>query len=248
MLVASDLDGALAEFTQDPADTVPAPGAMLALRGLARLPGTSVAVVSGRDAATLAELTGVRPGDPVALVGSHGAESSVAGVTAQRLDDGQRALLDELTTTVAELIARHRGARLERKRAAVAVHTRGLSDDAAREALEEAVGLGAGRDDVRVLRGKSVVELSVSHADKGAALQALARVVGAEAVFYSGDDVTDEDAFRVLPAADGHVTVKVGGGATAAAHRVPSVPALVVVVRRLLELRRDLAPASDPRG
>nr|MDQ6896790.1 hypothetical protein [Actinomycetota bacterium] len=38
LLVASDFDGALAEFTVDPEDSKPAPGAMAALRGLAALP------------------------------------------------------------------------------------------------------------------------------------------------------------------------------------------------------------------
>ena len=84
-------------------------------------------------------------------------------------------VLDDLTAKVAELIDRHPGARLERKRAAVAVHTRGLPEDDAEAALREAAALGEGRTDVRTLRGKSVVELSVSHADKGTAIAALGR-------------------------------------------------------------------------
>ncbi len=249
VLVASDFDGALAEFCADPSDCVPAPGAMVALRGLARLPGTHVAIVSGRDLTTLAELTGVQDREPIVLVGSHGAESSAHGVVDGRLDDAQRRLLDELTTTVAELIEDHPGARLERKRAAVAVHTRGLSDDSAEAALLAAQALSKGNDQVRVLRGKSVLELSVSHADKGSALRALADSVGAEAVFYSGDDVTDEDAFAVLDPRGGDVTVKVGSGDTAAAHRVESVDELVETIAQLFELRRELAPgAAGDRG
>ncbi|MEO3936614.1 trehalose-phosphatase [Dermatophilaceae bacterium Soc4.6] len=242
VLVASDFDGALAEFCAEPSDCVPAPGAMVALRALARLPGTHVAIVSGRDLATLAALTGVQDHESIALVGSHGAESSAPGVVDGRLDDAQRALLDELTTTVAELIESHPGARLERKRAAVAVHTRGLSDDSAEAALHAAAALSGGRDEVRVLRGKSVLELSVSHADKGSSLRSLADSVGAEVVFYSGDDVTDEDAFTTLDPGRGDVTVKVGEGDTAAAHRVGSVDELVETIARLLELRRELAP------
>ena len=248
VLVASDFDGALAEFCADPADCVPAPGAMPALRALARLAGTHVAIVSGRDLATLAGLTGVQDGEPIVLVGSHGAESSAPGVVDGRLDDDQRILLDELTTLVAELVEDHPGARLERKRAAVAVHTRGLPDEDAEAALAAAEALAGGRDQVRVLRGKSVLELSVSHADKGSTLRALADAVGAGAVFYSGDDVTDEDAFAVLDPARGDVTVKVGEGDTAAAHRVESVGGLVETIARLLELRRELAPEAAGPG
>ncbi|MDQ2756584.1 MAG: trehalose-phosphatase, partial [Actinomycetota bacterium] len=227
-----------------PSACVPAPGAMVALRALARLPGTHVAIVSGRDLATLAGLTGVQDHEPIVLVGSHGAESSAQGVVDGRLDDAQRGLLDELTTIVAELIEDHPGARLERKRSAVAVHTRGLPQESADAALLAAEALSQGRDDVRVLRGKSVLELSVSHADKGSALRALADAVGAETVFYSGDDVTDEDAFAVLDPRGGDVTVKVGQGDTAAAHRVESVAELVETIAQLLELRRALAPGS----
>lgn len=244
LLVASDFDGALAEFTTDPSDTGPAPGAMTALRALSRLPGTRVAIVSGRDVRTLTDLTGLRSADRIALIGSHGAESTVSGIVDGSIDAAQRSLLDELTTQVAALIEDHPGARLERKRAAVAVHTRGLAADSANAALAAADRLGQDQDhgEVRVLKGKSVVELSVSHADKGTSVRALATALGADNTFYSGDDVTDEDAFLALAPGQGDVTVKVGAGETNAAHRVPSVQALVATLQRLLELRRDLGP------
>jgi trehalose 6-phosphate phosphatase len=145
---------------------------------------------------------------------------------------------------VAELIDQHPGARLERKRAAVAVHTRGLPKADAEAALREAVALGEGRRDVRMLRGKSVVELSVSHADKGSAIAALGREVRSDAIFYSGDDVTDEDAFKSLDAHAGDVSVKVGGGATHAAYRVSSVADVVETLEQLRELREQATGES----
>ena len=240
LLVATDFDGAMAEFTVDPDDSAPAPGAMAALRALAALPATHVAVASGRDVRTLRDVTGVGSAESITLIGSHGAESTRPNVAAEgRLDEQQRALLDDLTARVAELIDRHPGARLERKRAAVAVHTRGLPRADADAALREAVALGEGRRDVRMLRGKSVVELSVSHADKGRAIAALGREVGSDAIFYTGDDVTDEDAYKTLDAQQGDVPVKVGSGATHAAYRVGSVADVVETLRQLRELREQ---------
>ncbi len=245
LLVASDLDGALAEFTLDPRDTTPAPGGMEALRRLAALPATHVVVVSGRDVRTLRQLTGVGSADPILLIGSHGGESSDPAVTVGApLDRGQKALLDELSEQVAELVEHHPGARLERKHAAVTVHTRGLSEDSAAATLAEAELLGSDRAEVRVISGKSVVELSVSSADKGTALAALARHVDADATFYCGDDVTDEDAFRALDPLTGDVTVKVGSGPTAAAHRVGSVSDVVAALEQLLALREAAVRAS----
>ena len=240
LLVATDFDGALAEFTLDPDDTAPARGAMAALRGLASLPDTHVAVASGRDVRTLRDVTGVGSAESITLIGSHGAESTRPNVAAEgRLDGQQRALLDDLTAQVAELIDRHPGARLERKRAAVAVHTRGLPRADADAALREAVALGEGQRNVRMLRGKSVVELSVSHADKGRAIAALGREVGSDAIFYTGDDVTDEDAFKTLNAQQGDVPVKVGSGATHAAYRIGSVTDVVETLELLRELREQ---------
>jgi trehalose 6-phosphate phosphatase len=240
LLVATDFDGALAEFTVDPDDSAPAAGAMAALRALAALPDTYVAVASGRDVRTLRDVTGVGSAETITLIGSNGAEATRPNVAAEaRLDDQQRALLHDLTAQVAELIDRHPGARLERKRAAVAVHTRGLPRADADAALREAVALGEGRRDVRMLRGKSVVELSVSHADKGSAIAALGREVGSDATFYTGDDVTDEDAFKTLDAQQGDVSVKVGTGATHAAYRVGSVAEVVETLEQLRELREQ---------
>ncbi len=246
LLVASDFDGALAEFTVDPEDSEPAPGAMAALRGLAALPDTHVAVASGRDVRGLREVTGVGSAERITLIGSHGAESTRPDIATQgRLDDDQRTLLDELTAAVAELIERHPGARLERKRAAVAVHTRGLPADDADAALREARALGEGRRDVRMLHGKSVVELSVSHADKGTAIARLGEVVGSDAIFYTGDDVTDEDAFRALDPEDGDVSVKVGHGDTHAAYRVESVTDVVETLEQLRDLREQATGGGD---
>ena len=246
LLVASDFDGALAEFTVDPEDSEPAPGAIAALRSLAALPDTHVAVASGRDVRALRELTGVGSAERITLIGSHGAEATRADVASQgRLDPAQRALLDELTALVAELIDRHPGARLERKQAAVAVHTRGLPADDAAAALEEARTLAEGRPEVRMLQGKSVVELSVSHADKGTAISRLGEAVGSDAIFYSGDDVTDEDAFRAMDPDDGDVSVKVGRGDTHAAYRVDSVSDVVETLEQLRDLRAQATGEAD---
>jgi trehalose 6-phosphate phosphatase len=245
LLVATDFDGALAEFTVDPDDSAPAAGAMAALRALAALPDTYVAVASGRDVRTLRHVTGVGSAESITLIGSHGAEATRPNVAAEgRLDEEQRELLDDLTAQVAELIDRHPGARLERKRAAVALHTRGLPRADAEAALREADALGEGRRDVRMLRGKSVLELSVSHADKGSAIAALGREIGSDAIFYTGDDVTDEDAFKTLDAQEGDVPVKVGTGATHAAYRVGSVAEVVETLEQLRELREQATSES----
>ncbi|GAB95820.1 trehalose-phosphatase [Kineosphaera limosa NBRC 100340] len=250
VVLASDFDGTLAPFVHDAMTARPVPGSIELLRSAARCPGVSAALVSGRDVDTLATLSGV-PGESDAgpnltLIGSHGAQSSSAqllsrlagGMGEGGLDEAARVRLAELDVALQEVQRRHPQSRIERKPAAVVLHTRGLREDVAEAALADAATL-AERDGVHSLAGKSVLELSVVDTSKGSALRALADLVDAQAVIYFGDDVTDERAFEVLPAEQGHVTIKVGDGPTAAAHRVPGIDAVVEAIAHFVAARQN---------
>lgn len=240
LLVASDFDGVLAPFESDPMAVKPTPGIIDVLRAVAEHPRVHAAVVSGRDLTTLRRLTGLHERDRVVLIGSHGAESSSDAVRrameAATLTPQDGARLAAITDEVAQLVQqRHPRAAIERKSAAVVVHTRGLPEELADAAIADARRVGLSHRGVRVLKGKSVLELSVSAADKGTALTAYGRDVDAQARIYLGDDVTDEDVFARLTQPD-DVTIKVGQGATAARHRVPDEAAAAEVLHRIGEL------------
>ena len=75
--------------------------------------------------------------------------------------------------------------------------------------------MGPGKFPGVVIRhGKGVVELSVVNSQKSDAVNVLRQRVGATAVIFIGDDVTDESVFEILNGPD--VGVKVGDGPTAA--------------------------------
>ncbi len=243
VLLASDFDGVLAPFATDPDAVRPLPGVMDLLRDLAEVDGVHVAVVSGRDLDTLARLTGVSETDPITLVASHGAESSSAAVReameAATMTPEDQDRLEALTADISDLVRdRHPEVRIELKAAAIVVHTRGLPPEVAAPALAEARERALAHEGVRVLKGKSVLEMSVSHADKGTALAAYGRHVGAQGRLYLGDDVTDEDVF-VRFTRPGDVTVKVGDGSTAARHRVADEHAAAELLQRLAGLLRN---------
>lgn len=246
LLVATDFDGVLAPFERDPMAVRPLPGSIDLLRALAALPRVEVAVVSGRDLGTLSSLTGVAEDEPIVLIGSHGAESSSPAVTAAMgaaaVTSADAARLATLSAEVTTLLAeRHPAARVEHKTGAVVVHTRGLDPEIAEAAIADARALALTHPGVRVLKGKSVLELSVSHADKGSAVSALARARGATARIYFGDDVTDEDVFVRLTRPE-DVTVKVGPGSTAARYRVEDGAAVVDTLDGLLLDLRNRTP------
>ncbi|HET7396991.1 MAG TPA: trehalose-phosphatase [Intrasporangium sp.] len=224
LLVATDFDGVLAPLESDPMAVKPTPGTIEVLRALAEVPDVHVAVVSGRDLTTLARLSGIHESEPIALIASHGAESTSEAVRqameAARITPEDRVRLAQLAEDVALLVEeRHPDAGIEHKTAAVVVHTRGLPKELADAALADARSVALAHEGIRVLKGKSVLELSVSPADKGSALTAYGRHVGAQARIYLGDDATDEDVFARLTRPD-DVTIKVGDGSTAARHRV----------------------------
>jgi trehalose 6-phosphate phosphatase len=234
LLIASDFDGVLAPLVQDPLQSRALPGTLETLEELAALPATHAAVVSGRDLDTLTSLTGLAASS-VTRIGSHGAESSGEDA-AEALEDDQSATLDALVADLAPVVAAHPGSGLEYKPSAVVLHTRGMEGGKAAPAEAAALEVASRHTEVHVLHGKHVVEISVVKADKGTALMRLRDAVGADCVVYFGDDVTDEDVFRLLSAHD--VGVKVGDGTTAATHRVARPEDVASALTDLLAARR----------
>lgn len=238
VVLGVDFDGTLAPLVTDPMQARAAPGAIEALRAAAALPGVTVALVSGRDLATLRLLAGISEDEPIVLIGSHGGQSSHADADqAELLSPDAGALLAVVTTALEQVIARHPPVRIEHKPAAVALHTRGVDPTIGAEALAEARELADRHTGVHLMEGKDVAELSVLETSKGAALRALASRCGADATVYLGDDVTDERAFAALDDAAGDLTVKVGAGPTVAAHRVSDVAGVVQVLEAFVTMR-----------
>jgi trehalose-phosphatase len=232
LLVACDYDGTLAELVEDPTAATPLPESVAAVRSLASLPQTWVAVVSGRalrDLATLSRL----PAE-IFLVGSHGSEFDIGFV--ERMEPDQVTLRDRLYAAAREVAAHKPGVRLEIKPASVAVHTRTASRDVAAAAIEALRAGPATWPGVTTTTGKEVLELSVISTHKGTALDTLRMQFGTNATLFVGDDVTDENAFAQLHGPD--VGVRIGAGETKAQFRVPDPRTAARLLGMLLEARR----------
>ncbi|MFC5790414.1 bifunctional alpha,alpha-trehalose-phosphate synthase (UDP-forming)/trehalose-phosphatase [Agromyces tardus] len=244
LLVALDFDGTLAPIVDRPEDARSTDRARSAIDRLLSADDTRVALVSGRALASLRHVAS----PPVAalLSGSHGVELQLDGdgVTID-LRDAELTRLEQLTEVLEQAVSDTEGAWVERKPAGVALHTRKLGSVAgaalqrsARDRVESVVpGLS-------IRTGKSVLEFSVRASDKGEAVTRLRQHVGASAVLYVGDDVTDEDAFAILETGD--VGVKVGQGKSLAAHRVRS-PEEVGELLEILAGAREAARGAHPR-
>jgi len=238
LLVASDYDGTLADLVEDPDDAAPQPTAMVALRALAALPDTHVAVVTGRGRRDVI-CVGRLPAE-ITVIGSHGTEY-VDGVI-DGLDDEAGHLLALLSAQVDQIASATPGARVEHQPASVALHYRTVEAEFVHDLVDRVLTGPAAHDGVHVKLGKRVIELAVVDGHKGTAVEHLRSLHGADAVVFLGDDATDEDAFTGLGGTD--VGVKVGHGTTVAGHRVNGPVAVGHVLALLAERRlANLVPA-----
>jgi trehalose 6-phosphate phosphatase len=235
LLVALDFDGTLAPEVDSPDAARAIPEARDAVLRLLALPNTRVALVSGRSLRSLIEVADLP--DTTLLVGSHGIEIRLDDpydrVSLDTAELEQVEVLQEVLGEVADAIDQ---VWLEAKPAGFALHTRLATEHDSRVAHLVALSEAhAEVDSLTVRHGKNVLEFSVRSTTKGEALEHLRRYTAADAVFYAGDDVTDEDAFAALTPDD--LGVKSGSGLTEAPFRVAGPDEIALVLSTLATFR-----------
>jgi trehalose 6-phosphate phosphatase len=243
LLVALDFDGTISPIVDRAGDARPLPRSATALAGLAALPRTTTALLSGRALASLRAVAS--PPVDTLLIGSHGAEAWLGpGSTELTLDEDQRILLAEVRGLLEEIVEQAPGTLLEDKPAGVVLHTRLAEDDVAEDAVAAARSLLQDHKGVFLKTGKRVLETSVVNASKGEGLTFLRQITGATAVLFAGDDVTDEDALARLEPGD--VGVKVGLDFTQAEFRVESPVHVAELLEALLQERSLVVAEEEP--
>ncbi|MFF1882770.1 trehalose-phosphatase [Pseudarthrobacter sp. NPDC058196] len=245
LLVAMDFDGTMAPIVDSAQDARPLPRSAAAFAGLAVLPRTTTALISGRALASLRQVAS--PPVDTLLIGSHGAEAWLGpGSTELALEEDQKALLAEVRAVLAEIVAEAPGTSLEDKPAGVVLHTRQADDDVAEDAVAAARASLQDRKGLFLKEGKRVLETSVVNASKGEGVAFLRQATGATAVLFAGDDVTDEDAFGRLEPGD--VGVKVGLDFTQAQYRVEAPVHIAELLEVLLQERSIAVAEEDPEA
>ena len=218
-----DLDGTLVDFAGHPERIMVDDALRTTLARLQHACGGALALVSGRSIAAID-----RHLAPLMLpvAGQHGLERRTAAGDSVEL--AGRELLEPIRQELEALLLNQAGILVEDKGLAFAIHYRQRPALASWLHRSLRAMIGARPDGLTLLRGKRVLEIKLSGADKGRAIaEFLAEVPfhGRRPVFV-GDDVTDEAGFATVNAAGG-VTVKVGAGRTAASNRLPNVEAVL---------------------
>ena len=213
-----DIDGTLLEIAETP-DAVHADAADCGLlERLHAAAGGAVALVSGRTLAMIDELFA-----PLKLpaAGQHGYERR-DGTGRRRRHRFDAARLRPVAALLRDFAHRHAGVVFEDKGASVALHYRlapQLREAAHANALAAAALLPG---EVQVQPGKMVWEVKPAGAHKGMAIEEFMRELPFRdrLPVFLGDDLTDEDGFRVVNRLGGH-SIKVGAGDSAARFRLP---------------------------
>jgi trehalose-phosphatase len=238
LAVFLDYDGTLTPIVERPEDAVLDEAMRERVRTLAE--NCLVALVSGRDVAFVIEQVAI----PEALyLGSHGFDMAApAGMelSQERAGEFERFLapLAQAESSLESTLAAVPGARIERKKYAVAVHYRQVAE-ADIPAVEEAVDAELARQPLlRKTGGKKVFELRPDlDWDKGRALAWVLGLLGMDgddvAPVYIGDDLTDEDAFAMVRSAGLAIVVGDGDRRTLARYRVKGTAAVGEVLERL---------------
>lgn len=193
LAVLCDIDGTVAPIVSHPEDARISPRAHAALEELIAR-GVGVAFVTGRALEMARQMVGI-PGAYFAA--NHGLNILTDGrietseAVRPYVEWAQHVVEDVCSINVPGLI-------VEEKGPVVAFHYRNAeSESAALEAIEAAIKRSEHARYFRVQRGRKVLELRPPlEIDKGTAVKALVRRLGARSVLCLGDDATDMDMFR----------------------------------------------------
>lgn len=194
LLCAFDFDGTLAPIVEQPQDArLPEPtrDQLLALQRHA-----PVAIITGR---ALADITPRLGFVPDLLIGNHGLEG-VPGARAIAEAEHHRAVCTGWRMQLDKLLAAEYpdpGVQIEDKQYSLSVHYRHAQ--AAARAEDDLGPLLATLDPApRLVAGKCVFNLMPPGAgNKGSALERTMEEISGRQAIYVGDDVTDEDVFRM---------------------------------------------------
>jgi trehalose 6-phosphate synthase/phosphatase len=219
--VLLDYDGTLVPLTQRPADAIPDSTLTDLLRRLAAVPGTTVALVSGRPRSDIDRWFG-DIGD-LWLAAEHGALLRAPGEEWRPLRRGADPEWKARVRPLLEQFARSApGSFVEEKELSLGWHYRLAEPEfgawIANELVNTLDQMLAGTE-LSVLRGHKVIEVHFAWANKGEVAATLRpRSTRGRFILAIGDDRTDEDMFARLPKTAW--VVRVGRGSTRARYSV----------------------------
>jgi trehalose 6-phosphate synthase/phosphatase len=207
-LLLLDYDGTLVNFHADPQRARPDQELRLLLKALADQPQNRVVIISGRDRTTLQDWLGDLPLD---FIAEHGVWTRAAGEEWSLFQAMRNDWKRELRPVLELYVARTAGAFIEEKDYSLVWHYRRVDAELGavrtRELLNH-LSFMTSNTDLQVMEGNMVLEIKNAGINKGTAASRWLSQFNPDFILALGDDRTDEDTFRALPAEA--FTVRVG--------------------------------------
>ena len=219
VLLLFDYDGTLTPIVGRPELAILSEESRQLLKNLSHKRHFIVGVVSGRGLNDIQSKVGV---NGIIYVGNHGFEIEGPELNyVHPIDNDEiKSIMGTLSQMLNNSLGTIRGVIVEDKRFTVSIHYRLVKKkeiDRVKDILQRVVEAARLSDKVKITHGKKVYEIRPDvHWHKGMAVKLIIEKYGSKGrkdVFlpvYVGDDLTDEDAFRVIENYDG-VSVYVGG-------------------------------------
>jgi len=228
-LLILDYDGTLMDFHVDPQAVHPDDELLQALKTLSTHPKNKVIINTGRDKQTIHEWLGHLPID---FAAEHGVWIK-KGAKWKKNPGLRKKWKKQIRPLLEQLVERTPGSFIEDKDYSLAWHYRRVDKELGAKRVREfkdVLTYLIANLNLQVLDGNKVVEVKNAGVSKGVATLEWSNSDKWDFILAIGDDITDEDMFKVLP--NTAHTIKVGSHPSVATYRISSVGQ----VRQLLGL------------
>jgi len=206
-----DFDGTLSNIVNDPKDASMSAETKHILERCSK--SFIVSIISGRDRPDVKNRVGI---DSIFYSGCHGFDISGPGCFHFEVEEASRLLskLEEATLQMTIEFSHLKGFIIEKKLYSTALHFRMVNALDEKEILGRMVALKDKFPELRLKRGKKVIELAPDvDWDKAKAVNKIIEILNINSQttvpIYVGDDLTDEDVFRDFKRKG--IGIKVGG-------------------------------------
>lgn len=231
-LIILDYDGTLAAFKRKPEDAFPGNDLLELLAKLAADPKNKLVISSGRDHHTLEKWFGHLP---IAMAAEHGAYYKEHGEWKSNIPE-EKPWNDSIRDILNRFVEKTPKSLLEEKETTLVWHYRNVDGWLAslrEQQLIDALIEPCSRLGLQIMRGNKIVEIKSPLHTKGSEAHRLLELDNYDFILAMGDDTTDEDTFRALPAMA--YTIKIGNMSQVARYNLQSQSKTLPFLRRLME-------------
>lgn len=231
-IIFLDYDGTLVGFHPDPEESKPDAELSEILNSLTKDPANKIVVISGRGKTTLGKWL---ENFDLDIIAEHGVWHRAQGRDWSKfaeLDDSWR---EEFKKIMETYVDRTPGSFIEEKDYSLVWHYRkvetGLGQLRTRELTSHLKYISSEKD-IQIMEGDMVIEVKNSRVNKGIAASQWMKRNKYDFYMACGDDWTDEDTFKAMPAKA--YTIKVGSASSAAKYRVENSTQIRDILKSLI--------------